>query len=432
MYDTLIECEKILLYKEGHFTCESKKVIGINEQGVIVYLGDIDSSLKAKNTYKLDHHLVSPSFVNTHTHLPMSLFRGLADNLSLKVWLENYIFPLEDKCVDEEFIKIGTQLALIELIRSGVTACCDMYFYNHIIAKVLSEAGMRALVGIGIPGAKKDDGIKWKEKSLHLKERFKDSSKVKIALAPHAPYTLDSQTLREIGSFAKEEDFFLTIHVSESLWEQEEIQKKYQKTPVQYLQDLGLTGNNSLFVHCVHVNKEDLQIMSQTGTSFSYNPESNMKLGNGIAPIGLALKEGVTVGLGTDGSASNNNLNFFEEMGSGAKLQALKYKDQSLTAGQMFEIATLGGAKALNLDKEIGTLELGKQADLMALDLKSVSFHPLYNPLSQLVYTALGQELSFVMCGGKVLMENHEIKSFDEKEVLKASREMEKKIQDFF
>ena len=430
MYDTLIECEKILLYKQGGFICESQKVIGI-KKGVIAYLGDPNPSLKAEKVYQLNHHLVSPSFVNTHTHLPMSLFRGLADNLSLQSWLEDYIFPLEAELVDEEFIEIGTKLALIELIRSGVTTCCDMYFYNGVIAKVLDQAGMRGYVGIGVPSVEKD-WKEWKEKSLLLRDQFKTNSRVKIALAPHSPYTLDSQILREIAEFSKAEGFFLTIHVSESLWEQEEIQKKHQKTPVQYLHDLGLTGQNSLFVHCVHVSEEDLKIISKTGTSFSYNPESNMKLGNGIAPVSLALKEGVTVGLGTDGSASNNNLNFFEEIGAGAKLQALKYKDQSLTAEQMFEIATLGGAKALSWNHEIGLLEVGKQADLIALDLNTVSFHPFYNPLSQLVYTALGRELSFVMCGGRVLMEDYEIKSLDEKQILKASREIEKKIQDFF
>jgi len=428
MYDVLIECEKILVFKGGRFVCESEKALGIKE-GMIAYLGTPNPDLKAKKTYRLDHHLLSPSFVNTHTHLAMSLFRGLADNLSLQVWLEKYIFPMEAQLVDEEFVEIGTKLALIELIRSGVTACCDMYFYNQVIAEVLDQAGMRGHVGVGVPSVEKD-WREWKKKSLRLKEQFKNNSRIEIALAPHAPYTLDPQTLKEIGEFSKKEDMLLTIHVSESIWEQEEIKKKYGKTPVRHLHDLGLTGENSLFVHCVHVNKEDLKIMSKTGTSFSYNPESNMKIGNGIAPVGLALKGGVTVGLGTDGSASNNNLNFFEEMGSGAKLQALKYKDESLTAGQMFEIATLGGAKSLNLD--IGSLEPGRPADLIALDLNSTSFNPFYNPLSQIVYSSLGRELSFVMCGGRVLMEDNEIKSLDEKEILKAGRKMEKKIQDFF
>lgn len=428
MYDVLIECEKILVFKEGRFVCESEKALGIKE-GMIAYLGVPSPDLKSKKTYRLDHHLLSPSFVNTHTHLPMTLFRGLADNLSLQIWLEKYIFPMEAELVDEEFVEIGTKLALIELIRSGVTACCDMYFYNQVIAEVLDQAGMRGHVGVGVPSVEKD-WREWREKSLRLKEQFKNNSRIKIALAPHAPYTLDPQTLKEIGEFSKKEDMLLTIHVSESLWEQEEIKKKYGKTPVRHLHDLGLTGENSLFVHCVHVNKEDLKIMSKTGTSFSYNPESNMKIGNGIAPVGLALKEGVTVGLGTDGSASNNNLNFFEEMGSGAKLQALKYKDEALTAGQMFEIATLGGAKSLNLD--IGSLEPGRPADLIALDLNSISFNPFYNPLSQIVYSSLGRELSFVMCGGRVLMEDNEIKSLDEKEILKAGRKMEKKIQAFF
>lgn len=430
MYDSLIECKKILLYKEGKFVCESDKVIGV-KKGIIEYLAEPQAHLKAKKTYKLNHHLIAPSFVNTHTHLPMSLFRGLADNLSLKVWLEDYIFPLEAKLVDKEFIEIGTKLALIELIRSGVSTCCDMYFYNEVIAQAMDEAGVRGYVGLGIPSVEKD-WMEWKNKSLSLREKFKDHSRVKIALAPHAPYTLDSQTLKEIGTFAKEEEFFLTTHVSESLWEQEEIRQKHQKTPVQYLHDLGLTGKNSLFVHLVHANEKDLELMSQTGTSFSYNPSSNMKLGNGIAPVGLALQKKVTLGLGTDGSASNNNLNFFEEMGTGAKLQALKYQDESLTADQMFEIATLGGAKALKLEKEIGTLEVGKQADLIALDLNSVSFHPFYKALSQMVYTCLGQEVSFMMCAGKIIMEDYQIKTLDESQVLKASRDMEKKIQAFF
>ena len=428
-YDSLLLCDRILIYKDNEFICEFNKALGI-KNGKIVYLGDFTPQLKANITYELKNHLVMPGFVNTHTHLAMSLFRGLADNLALKVWLKDYIFPLENRFVTKDFVKIGTQLSLIELIRSGITTCCDMYFYNKVIAETLDQSGLRGLVGIAIPSVEKD-WTEWKQKSLSLKDQFSDHPRVSIALAPHAPYTVESKTLSDIASFSKEESLFLTIHVSESQWEQEEIKKKQGKTPVQYLHDLGVTGEKSLFVHCVQVNQTDLQIMAQTQTAFSYNPESNMKLSNGIAPISLALKEGVVVGLGTDGSASNNNLNFFEEMGTGAKLQALRYGEKSITAQQMFQIATIEGAKALGLQEQIGTLEVGKRADIIALDLKHSSFHPCYNPISNIVYTALGNEVSFVMCEGKVLMEDYEIKSLDEKEILKESSAFSQKAQKF-
>ena len=429
-YDILLFCDKILIYKNNEFICESNKALGIQDSK-IVYLGEFnEQQLKAKKTYDLKNHLVLPGFVNTHTHLPMSLFRGLADNKSLQVWLEDYIFPLEAHLVQEDFVRIGTQLSCIELIRSGITTCCDMYFYSKIIAEAIDRSGLRALVSVSVPSVEKDY-LQWKQKSLSLKEQFKNHPRISIALAPHAPYTVEGKVLSEMAEFAKAEDIFLTTHVSESRWEQEEIKKRHNKTPVQYLHDLGVTGENTLFAHCVQVNQMDLQIMAKTKTAFSYNPESNMKLSNGIAPINLALKEGVTVGLGTDGSASNNNLNFFEEMGTGAKLQALKYGDESITAHQMLKMATIEGAKALGLGDQTGTLELGKKADIIALDLSHSSFHPFYNPVSNIVYTALGNELSFVMCEGKVLMEDYKIKSLDEKEVLKESDLFAQKVRDF-
>lgn len=429
MFDALLYCGKILIYKNSNFVCESDKVIGIKKDR-IAFLGDKRPDLKAKRTYHLENYLVSPAFVNTHTHLPMSLFRGLADNLALKTWLEDYIFPLEAEMVKEDFVRTATRFSLMELIGSGVTTCCDMYFYNQAIAETIDQAGLRAYVGVGIPSVKSDTGD-WREKSLNLKKKFKDKDLIKPALAPHAPYTLDSKTLSQVADFSKKEDIFLTIHVSESLWEQEEIQKKYGKTPVQYLHHLGITGAKSIFAHCVHVNREDLQIMAKTKTSLSYNPESNMKLGNGIAPLNMALEEGVAVGLGTDGSASNNNLNFFEEMGTGAKLQALKYGDQSLTAQQMFQMATIEGARALGLDKDIGTLEEGKKADIIALDLNSSSLQPFYKPISNIVYTALGNEVSFVMCEGQVLMDNFKLKTLNKQEILDESKIFSKQIEDF-
>ena len=428
-YDIILKCDKVLMFKNNEFVCVSNKTIGI-EKDKIAFIGDFNDKLKAKKTYDLKNHLVLPGFVNTHTHLAMSLFRGLADNKSLTVWLNDYIFPLEAQLVKEDFVRLGTKLSAVELIRSGITTCCDMYFYNKTIAEALDQTGLRALVGIGVPSVEKD-WKQWKQKALALREQFKDHSRISIALGPHAPYTVDSKILSEMAEFAKKENIFVTIHVSESEWEQKEIKKRYNKTPVQYLYDLGMTGSNFLFVHGVHMNQKDLQIMAKTNTGLSYNPESNMKLSNGIAPINLALKEGVVVGLGTDGSASNNNLNFFGEMGTGTKLQALKYGDESITAQQMLKMATIEGAKALGLGNQIGTLEVGKLADIIALDLKHCTFHPFYNPASNIVYTANGSELSFVICGGRVLMENYKIKSLNEKDVLEESKVYSKKIQEF-
>ena len=428
-YDTLLLCENVLIYKNNEFILESDKAIGI-KQGWIDYVGEPSHYLKAKDIYNLKKHLVCPGFVNTHTHLPMSLFRGLADNLSLKVWLNDYIFPLEGHLVKEDFVKTGAELSLVELIRSGVTTCYDMYFYNKAIAEALDESGVRGIVGLAVPSVEKD-WKEWKKKAVDLQNQFKDHPRVKIGLAPHAPYTVEPKTLAEMGEFSKLENWPLVIHVSESLWEQEEIKKRYNKTPVQHLHNLGVTGDKSLFVHCVQVNSKDLEIMAKTGTSLSYNPESNMKLSNGIAPVHFALEKGVVVGLGTDGSASNNNLNFFEEMGSGAKLQALKYGDKSLTAQQMFKMASIEGAKAMGLEKEIGSISEGKRADIIALDLNHISFHPFYNPISNIVWTALGNEVSFVMCEGQVLMESYQLKTLDEQRIFKQSEFFANQVKDF-
>ena len=428
-YDTLLLCEKILIHKENQFVLERGQAIGV-QQGRIAYVGKSSPDLKAKRHIHLKKHLVCPGFVNTHTHLPMSLFRGLADNLSLKIWLEDYIFPLERGLLTEEFIRAGTELATAELIRSGVTCCYDMYFYNKVIAEVLERSGLRGITGLAIPSVEKD-WREWKRKALDLKARFKSCDTVDIGLAPHAPYTVEPEILREAGEFSRQEDFPLVIHVAESEWERDEIQKRYGKSSVQYLHNLGVTGKRSLFVHCVWAESEDLDIMAKTGTSFSYNPESNMKLSNGIAPVREALQKGVVVGLGTDGAASNNNLNFFGEMGTGAKLQALKYGDKSLTAHQMYKMATLEGARAMGRAKELGSIEVGKRADIIALDLSHLSFHPFYNPVSNIVYTASGNEVSFVMCEGQILMEDYELKTLDEEKILRESQAFAKKTKDF-
>lgn len=429
IFDTVLAADKILLYKNDEFVVEDDITVGITN-GSIEFIGKPSSNLKSKQNIELKNHLLLPGLVNTHTHLPMSLFRGLADNLPLIKWLENYIFPLEGALLDKNFIGLGTRLSAVELIKSGVTTCCDMYFYNKSVAEAVDVAGLRALIGVAVPSVEKD-WQQWKQKTLDLQKQYKNNSRIQAALAPHAPYTVSSDVLKQMGDFSKKENLFLSIHASESQQEQQEIKSKHGKTPIEYLHDLNVTGENSIFAHCVWASDSDLDIMAKTKTSLAYNPESNMKLSNGIAPIEEALSKGVVVGLGTDGSASNNNLNMFEEMGTGTKLQALKYGDKSLTAGQMLKMATIEGAKALGLSRKIGTIELGKKADLIAVNLQQPQFYPPHNLISHLIYSANGSEVSFTMCDGKILMQDYKLKTLNEEQIYEETLEASKKIKDF-
>ena len=428
-FDILILAKKTLIYEKDEFITVDNQAVGIKD-GRIVFVGDKTPLLKAKKTYHLKHHLLSPGLINTHTHLPMSLFKGLADNTSLKNWLENYIFPLESKLVNGSFVETGTQLAALELIQKGTTTFADMYFHNDVMARSLDQSGLRGIVGVGIPSVE-PDWKDWKNKILKLKEAYKENKKISFGLAPHAPYTVSPEDLKAIGEFSKKEKIPIFIHVSETSFEVEETLKKYGKTPVQHLHDLGVTGPLSVFAHAVHLNKKDIQILAETGTSVAYNPESNMKLCSGICPVVDLLEAGISVGLGTDGSGSNNNLNLIEEMDTGVKLQALKYDADRFSAMDVFKMATIKGAQTLGLEKDIGTIEEGKWADIIAFDIDRVEFLPTYNFISQIVYSANGSEVDFVMVGGDVLMEENEVKSLEERNIYKKASEYGKKIEEF-
>ncbi len=429
VFDSLIFPRQALVYERGRFEPKTGLAIGVRG-GRIAFLGPASPELQAKAVYKLDRHLLCPGLINTHTHLPMSLFRGLADDLPLMSWLENYIFPLERGFLTEESAVFGARLSAVELVRSGTTCFFDMYFYSQALAEAMHESGLRGFVGLGVPSVEKDSAD-WRQKTLSLRDLCKGYGKIRAAIAPHAPYSVPPKTLAEIADFSKEEAIPLSIHVSESAWEQAEIKKKHGASPVRHLHSLGATGPGSLFAHCVYADEADLEIMAETKTSLSHNPESNMKIRNGIAPVAEALSKGVAVGLGTDGAASNNNLNLFGEMDTAAKLQALKYGEKSPGAMDIFKMATIGGAKAIGLESEIGLIEEGMQADFMAVRLDTPAFSPPHNFISALVYAASGSETDFVMCGGEVLMERGELKTLDEEKILRESRLWGEKIQLF-
>ena len=435
-FDSLLLPSQTLVYKGERFEPEPGLAVGVSK-GRIAFLGARAPELRGQAVYKLDHHLLCPGLINTHTHLPMCLFRGLADSLPLMEWLENYIFPLERGFLDEAAAAFGARLSALELIKSGATCFFDMYFYSRAIAEAMDQAGLRGFAGAAFPPLNSEGRppaetlAGWKRQVLELRDIYRGHERIAPAIAPHAPYTVPPEALSEMAKMSKREGIPLAIHVSESLWEQEEIQKKYGKTPIRHLHDLGATGPGSLFVHCVHANAADLEIMAETGTSLSYNPESNMKLCNGIAPVGEALEKGIAAGLGTDGAASNNNLNMFGEMDAGAKLQALKYGEKSPAAMDMLKMATVTGAKAIGLEREIGSIEEGKRADFMAVSLDSPAFSPPHNLISALVYAANGSEVDFVMCEGRLLMEGGQLKTLDEGEIFRESRRLGGKIKDF-
>ena len=425
---TLILCDYLLSMEKEDGEITRNQMITI--QGRKVHsIGPIPQNLPpAQKIIDLKNHLVCPGLINTHTHLPMTLFRGLGDHLTLKDWLEKVIFPLEKKMIKPDFIRIGTELAILELIKSGTTTVCDMYFHTPQMAQVFKNYGLRARLSVDALSLYSN----WqKELDLLCDISQGEHSRIYPAIACHAPYTCSPEILRHSVEAAKKRNIPIVIHTAETKWEMAEIKKKYDKTPVLHLRDLGVIGPKTLFVHGVHITEEDMDIMAKTKTPLSYNPESNMKLGSGIAPILRAMEKGITIGLGTDGSASNNNLNLWQEMDTASKLQKLKPSTRNsniLLSKDVFSWVTCSAAKTLGLSQSIGKIAKGFQADIIALDLDHPHFYPRHDLLNHLVYSAHGGEVDFVMCQGKILMQKGEILKVDTARIYAEVEQIRKQI----
>ena len=429
--------EKVDLLVDGGTIVTMDSSRSILENGAIAVRGerilDIGSSLDIRKRYESKRvisakgRIVLPGLINTHAHAPMSLFRGIADDLKLDVWLEKHIFPLEAKNVSREFVEWGTALACLEMIRSGTTTYADMYYFEDQVAEVTERAGMRGVLGETIlqyatPDAKTpEEGLAYAERFL---KRWKSSSLIVPAVAPHAPYTNTAESLKACKLLADKYGAPLMIHVSETKDETKQIREKHGKSPTQWLESLGILGPNVLFHHGVWLSKEDLAIMKKHGVSISHNPESNMKLASGTAPIPRMLSMGISAGLGTDSPASNNNLDMFEAMDFAAKLHKLVNMDPTvLPASQVLDMATAGGAKALKMEREIGSLEKGKRADLILVDTSAAHLLPLYNVYSQLVYSIKGSDVRTSIINGKVVMLEGKVLTMNEQRVLQKARE---------
>jgi 5-methylthioadenosine/S-adenosylhomocysteine deaminase len=372
--------------------------------------------------------LLAPGLINTHTHAAMSLFRGIADDLKLQDWLNNFIFPAEAKNVSPDFVRWGTRLACLEMLLSGTTTFTDMYYFEDVVAEAAKEAGMRGVLGetiIGFPVADAktpSDALKFAERFLI---RFHSDPLVVPAVAPHAPYTNSDETLRAARALANKYGAPIVTHLSETQQENTDSQAKFHETPAQRLNSIGFFAGRTVAAHCVWVDANDRAILKTKNVGVAHCPSSNMKLASGAAPVVEMLNLGIAVGLGTDGPAgSNNDFDMFEETDLAAKLQKLVRRDpQALPATQAFEMATMGGARVLGMEKEIGSLETGKRADIISIDLDAPNAVPMYDVYSQLVYALKGSNVLDVVVDGRQVVRDKRCLTLDSQAVIAKARE---------
>ena len=362
---------------------------------------------------------VIPGLINTHTHIPMSLFRGIADDLDLQEWLTKYIFPAEGKNVDEKLVRTGTRLGLAEMIRGGTTTYCDMYYFEDAIAQETSKAGVRAVLGQTLIDFPAPD-FKTFDEAMAGTERFvakwKNNALIVPAVAPHAPYTVSEEHLKLTSNLAKKYDTQLVMHLAEAQSETDFVMEKKGMRSIEYIDKIGFFSNKTVAAHVIQANDAELEILKKQNIGIAHNPESNMKLAAGVARVPKMLTMNLRVGLGTDGAASNNDLNLWEEMDTAAKLHKLISGDPKVvSAEEVFQMATLGGARALHLEEKIGSIEAGKLADIVIVDLDSLHQTPLYNIYSNLVYATKASDVNTVLINGKIVMRNRVLLTLNER-----------------
>ncbi|MEM2960563.1 MAG: amidohydrolase [Candidatus Bathyarchaeia archaeon] len=399
------------------------------KDGFIIYVGKEDEapSFEADEYIDGEGKIAMPGLINCHTHAAMSLFRGIAEDKDLNTWLRETIWPLESKLRPED-VYYGSLLSCIEMIKSGTTCFSDMYFYEDMVAKAVAETGMRCVLSPGIV----ETGHKMLGKIL-LREAVKVAKKyhgsfsgrISVMLGPHAVYSCSPNLLEKIGEVASKLNVGVHIHLAESESDSTSIKEKYGKSEVELLDEIGLLKPNLLAAHCIYLSDADMALMAESNAKVAYNPVSNMKLASGIPRIKGLLDAGITVGLGTDGPASNNSLDMFDTMKFAALLQKAKYRDpRVLLARKVVEMATIDGAKALGLNRLVGSLEVGKKADIILIDIKKPHLTPLHNIYAALVYSMRGSDVNTVIINGKVIMKDRCVKTVDEYEVMKKAEEL--------
>jgi 5-methylthioadenosine/S-adenosylhomocysteine deaminase len=431
--DLLIHCRWIIpivpenqVLENCSLAIDGEKIIGIYPQA------EATKRFEATKTERLDNHVVMPGLVNAHGHAAMSLLRGYADDLALRPWLEQHIWPAESRHVSEEFVADGTRLAMAEMIASGTTCFADMYFFDEAIAEAVRDTGMRCQIGFTVldfPSAYGKDANDYIHKGLRLNDKYSGHPQIKVACAPHAPYSVSDSAMQVISTYANELDMPIHIHCHETASEISESLEQYGCRPLERLRNLGLLLPQTQLVHMTQITDEDIQLVQDHDCHVVHCPESNLKLASGFCPVGQMLDAGINVALGTDGAASNNDLDLFGELKTAAMLaKAVSGDPTTLDAHAALRMATIHGAKALGWDHEIGSLEAGKSADIIAVKMDSIPQQPLYNPESQLVYTNVGHRVSHSWVAGKPLLANSELLTLNPQSLIQSAGDWRNKI----
>ena len=394
---------------------------------------DIVGQFDARSTIDLRGQIALPGLINTHTHAPMVLYRGLADDLALMEWLQKYIFPAEKATVSADFVRVGTRLAALEMIQSGTTTFADMYYFEDDIAEATRDAGLRAVLGQSVIMFPVADAPTPKDALVRAEafiSKWKNDTLITPAVAPHAAYTLDGPTLQAARTLANTHGVPLLIHLAETQEEIKIVNDAHKQSPTRYLDGLGIWNGRSLAAHAVWLDAADMTILAGRGVGVAHNPESNMKLASGVADVPGWIQRGMRAGLGTDGAASNNDLDMFEAMRMAALLQKVTRNDpRALPARQALELATRRGAEALGMADRIGSLEQGKLADIITVSVEDARQTPMFDPISHLVYAARGDDVRNTIVGGRVLMRDGRVTSLQKTDVLRDARAMAERVR---
>ena len=416
-----------VIYDDGAVVMKGDSIVAVGPRS------ELETKYSAAQTINAKDKLIVPGFINGHTHVPMTLFRGIHDDVTLNDWLYKYIFPAEAKNVNEVFVRWGTRLALAEQIRSGVTTFADMYYFEDAIAEETKAAGMRAVLGetfIDFPAPDNKSNAEMFTYTEKFLKKWQADPLIHAASAPHSIYTCSQKTLQDSAALARKYHAPILIHVAEMKKERDDSLAKNGMSPVQYLDKLGILGHDVVAAHCIFVDEADRKTLAQRQVGCVHNPSSNMIIASGVAPVPEERAAGVAVGLGTDGPAgSNNDLNLMEEMDLAAKLAKVTRMDPlALTAQAVVEMATIDGAKALHMEKEIGSLETGKKADIVLISLDKPNAVPMYNVYSQLAYSLKGSDVETVIIGGHVIMRDRKLLTVNEEAAIAKAREYKKSI----
>ena len=430
--DTIISGKWIVTVDQDNTVLRDHSLI-IKGGNIVDIVANASNPYTADNVIDRSECLLMPGLINAHTHAAMSLFRGLADDLPLMTWLNDHIWPAEGKWVSDDFVHDGTQLAMAEMIRGGTTCFSDMYFFPNVVAKAANEAHMRCSITFPIlefPSAWATGPDDYLHKGLQLHDDFRNNELVNVNFGPHAPYTVSDAPLKRISTISVETSMTVQIHLHETAHEVEEALSQTGKRPIERLNDLGLLTPQLQAVHMTQLTDDDILLLAENGVHVVHCPESNLKLASGFSPVAKLHAAGVNVALGTDGAASNNDLDMFSEMRTAALLaKGVSGNPAAIPAEEALRMATINGAKAMGIEEITGSLEIGKAADIIALSLNSnPETQPFYNPISQLVYATTADKVTDSWVAGKQLMKDRQLLTLETDEILIRAAEWQQKI----